>query len=578
MRRIGFDRSIVAMVAALALTVSCTSAPTTKTPRSVAAPATTPGLASPTGSPGVPVTPSTVGWPVYRSRFGGFSFRYPPGWHLTPFSGGCGAYETGAVVANVPGAVQGSPHPSDPCAVPQMAGLPASGVAINVDILEGGPPIIVPTYPADTKLPIRLAAVVRHGGHEGVTFHHIARYSVDATVGSKLSAADYADAEAVVASVRPWAPARPAPHFGRCAGGWDREPLASTTIVSAEPRSVAAISPTDVWAVGTSSRVVPPADTPATSSPQLVSAPLAAHWDGSAWTVVRVPDPNLRRTSFGIVGSGSFRDVAAVASDDVWAVGGGQGGIIEHWDGAAWSVVPTPSVGLVDDTLDAVAATGPDDAWAVGTGGRVPVVERWDGSRWTRSELPDLGSAWSVGEDVAASSPADAWVVGYGANGAVALHWNGTAWTAVPTPDIRSPRLAGVVDLGPDDAWAVGTTYRSPPGGGPRHALVEHWDGRTWTAVPVAGLAQGSALSAVSATGPDDLWAVGDSTETTGEEHPTMLHFDGTRWSTVRPPAAPFGGEGYLGLASDGSRTWLATIEGAEESFQPDRPLLVRSC
>ncbi|HYS44322.1 MAG TPA: hypothetical protein VEM32_10130, partial [Geobacteraceae bacterium] len=43
-----------------------------------------------------------------------------------------------------------------------------------------------------------------------------------------------------------------------------------------------------------------------------------------------------------------FESVAALAPDDVWAVGSRQPSfaefqpLIEHWDGTAWSVVPGP--------------------------------------------------------------------------------------------------------------------------------------------------------------------------------------------------------------------------------------------
>jgi hypothetical protein len=65
-------------------------------------------------------------------------------------------------------------------------------------------------------------------------------------------------------------------------------------------------------------------------------------------------------------------DVHAIASDDVWAVGGG---IVEgsewafdyqtvHWDGVSWSDVDNPDEGV----LLAVAATSTSDVWAVGWG------------------------------------------------------------------------------------------------------------------------------------------------------------------------------------------------------------------
>jgi hypothetical protein len=67
--------------------------------------------------------------------------------------------------------------------------------------------------------------------------------------------------------------------------------------------------------------------------------------------------------------------VAARSATDVWAVGTRQdrSGAIpidrtltEHWNGSAWSVVPSPNVGGNDNLLNGVgAATG--DVWTVGS-------------------------------------------------------------------------------------------------------------------------------------------------------------------------------------------------------------------
>ena len=88
-------------------------------------------------------------------------------------------------------------------------------------------------------------------------------------------------------------------------------------------------------------------------------------WDGMAWT--RVESPNAGHSH-----SGSLSGVVALAADDVWAVGAyADGGptltLIEHWDGTAWTVVPSPNKGPYPNDLSAVSAVAPDDIWAVGT-------------------------------------------------------------------------------------------------------------------------------------------------------------------------------------------------------------------
>lgn len=67
--------------------------------------------------------------------------------------------------------------------------------------------------------------------------------------------------------------------------------------------------------------------------------------------------------------------------------------------GGGWNRVPSPSVGNLDNNLDAVSAAGPNGAWALGnyytsTNPNVfaNMAERWDRTRWIEYALPDVGS------------------------------------------------------------------------------------------------------------------------------------------------------------------------------------------
>src|SRR3954454_23616981 len=71
---------------------------------------------------------------------------------------------------------------------------------------------------------------------------------------------------------------------------------------------------------------------------------------GLAWRMV--PSPNVVQ----------LRGVAALATNDVWAVGGYPTTLIVHWDGTTWSVVSSPPTG---GELNAVAAVAANDIWAV---------------------------------------------------------------------------------------------------------------------------------------------------------------------------------------------------------------------
>src|SRR5919197_1238740 len=104
---------------------------------------------------------------------------------------------------------------------------------------------------------------------------------------------------------------------------------------------VAAISPSDAWAVG-AFRTNDPADARA----------LTFHWNGTAW--IRVPN-NC---------GASLREVFALSATNVWAVGGGS---TCRWDGSTWrriSAAPPITQGYLD--LQDVTGTGPNNLWAVG--------------------------------------------------------------------------------------------------------------------------------------------------------------------------------------------------------------------
>lgn len=74
--------------------------------------------------------------------------------------------------------------------------------------------------------------------------------------------------------------------------------------------------------------------------------------------------------------------VAAIASDDVWAVGRTNDGVTErsvflHWDGSAWSRIPGPGGGAAMSGSGTLLALASDDVWAVGS-----TLAHWDGSEW----------------------------------------------------------------------------------------------------------------------------------------------------------------------------------------------------
>ncbi|CAN5171262.1 hypothetical protein BH20ACT24_BH20ACT24_01610 [soil metagenome] len=142
---------------------------------------------------------------------------------------------------------------------------------------------------------------------------------------------------------------------------------------------VAAASATEVWAVGY-------------ARPETTYEPLVERWDGSAWTVVPSPGPGM--------GEDLLVDVAVRSPTEVWAVGYSsttfaRQTLIERWDGSAWSSVPAPSASQQFNALRGVTATSGPDLWAVGAaydpalGFFQTLIERWNGAAWTISPSPD---------------------------------------------------------------------------------------------------------------------------------------------------------------------------------------------
>jgi hypothetical protein len=83
------------------------------------------------------------------------------------------------------------------------------------------------------------------------------------------------------------------------------------------------------------------------------------HWDGSAWSTVPSGTTQI------------IVNVWGTGPNDVWAAG--YAADILHWDGSAWS-----TAARTGDFVFSLWGSGASDVWAVGTG-----VQHWDGSTWT---------------------------------------------------------------------------------------------------------------------------------------------------------------------------------------------------
>jgi hypothetical protein len=369
-------------------------------------------------------------------------------------------------------------------------------------------------------------------------------------------------------------------------GTWEIVPAPKVGTVN-ELLAVDALAADDVWAVGYHSDGTPdyvegtplwPGGRAQLTPVPGSERPLTMHWDGQSWKPVAAPE----------VGEGNSRltGVAAIAPDDVWAVGYNDGSehdenrpdksrtLIMHWNGAEWRVIPTQNLDVegVNNRLYDVTALASDNVWAVGhTGGGydfdlsrpdAPIgrtlILHWDGRKWSRVPSPNPASYGNQLFGISAVTSDDIWAIGTlfaneqtpsGADSVInplMLHWNGKEWLNVPIPEAssNSPSYSpsyspSIVTIAQDDVWAVSSVLWNAP-------ISMHWDGSQWTSVEVPIPNSGREPSApakflmgVDALSSNNVWAVGyywiDEPYQMRPET-LIMHWDGVRWSQARSP------------------------------------------
>jgi hypothetical protein len=309
----------------------------------------------------------------------------------------------------------------------------------------------------------------------------------------------------------------------------------------------------------------------------------AERWNGTRWQ--QAPTPNIVRQDERLLG------VSASGPNDAWAVGNtnsisaaSHNTLAAHWDGTAWTIVPTPAAasGGRLASLYGVADLGPANAWAVGQGKDArPLAEHWDGTAWSVVPVPvpavpsGTSFANAVLSSISAVSATDIWAVGtttaiQNASKAVtrftlAMHYNGTAWSIVTTANTAEPTgLSGVTAISATNAWAVGNGFNNvhdTSASVANKAVIEHWNGTAWSIVASpAGLISVDRISAASAT---DIWASGQAPLQTVGGIPApvarTLHWNGTAWSVMPGPTGSDPNTEVTGLSAlPSGEAWTA--------------------
>jgi hypothetical protein len=337
---------------------------------------------------------------------------------------------------------------------------------------------------------------------------------------------------------------------------WDIYPGPNPGNQSNVLRGVATISANDMWAVGDMQ-----------GGSRTTTQTLAEHWDGTAWNAITSPSNGT--------GNNQLNAAAAVASNDVWAVGWYYNvndfrseTLIEHWNGTNWSIVPSPNIANVEsNSLSSVAAVAANNVWAVGdayNGTDEEIIEHWDGSQWTLTTGPAFGSgSQSLLNGIAAVSASDIWAVGGGppsqtgnSAGVLMQQWNGSQWTVVPIPAPSGSGLLSLSARSANDIWAAGGTYASDPHNS--STLIEHWDGTQWTVIPTPSLGTGINYFYGISVAPDGTaYAVGQGgVNASGNTIGLIERWDGKSWSVQTLRLPPSNGTTYYYFYGMAALSW----------------------
>lgn len=297
---------------------------------------------------------------------------------------------------------------------------------------------------------------------------------------------------------------------------WSQVTVPATPGNTALLLGVSASGAADAWAVGR------------TQVNKSDFEPVALHWDGNAWSV----SPGFS-TAISVISGASAVGVADISPSDAYAIGNSAAtavGSLAHWNGTAWSPVtlPLPANANSNTTLNAISADGPDDVWIVGsfldsaTGQNQTFSEHFNGAAWTVVPMPPVNSsntsAFFQFSGIKANSPNDVWAVGdssvvdSSSSQTLIEHFNGTAWSIVPSPSPGSIAMLGGVTTSnaTNNVWAVGA--ETPAGTSVRQTLTLNWNGTTWKVVASPNPGRTDGVGAVATNpGAAIVWAVGES-------------------------------------------------------------------
>jgi hypothetical protein len=265
---------------------------------------------------------------------------------------------------------------------------------------------------------------------------------------------------------------------------------------------------------------------------------LAERWNGTRWILQAAPSPGGAR--YAELASVSCTSARACTAVGYWDSAHQELTLAERWNGARWTVQPTPNPagavygsdlrGVSCATARACTAVG----YYFGKVNSVAFAEAWDGTRWRLQAVPNPATHGQL-LGVSCTAPRACTAVGdYGAE-----RWNGTSWRFQPVPapaGAQGARLSGVSCTARTACTAVGSYFSST---GSPLTLAERWDGKAWTIQPTPNQpsAERNELNGVSCAAASACTAVGDYAA--NDFTPPIAFaeaWNGTRWSLQAIP------------------------------------------
>jgi hypothetical protein len=268
---------------------------------------------------------------------------------------------------------------------------------------------------------------------------------------------------------------------------------ASPQVINASLSSVSCPAANNCMAVGSFLGMIP-----GTSGFQ--TFPLAEHWNGSAWTVLPTPAPRHP-------GGGELLvSVSCTTGTSCMAVGQIQvevppGVTIQHpfaesWNGTKWRIVPTPKMAHTGATLNGVSCTSASDCMAVGDVG-----------------TPQNDTMFTLAE-----------------------RWNGTAWTVVGTPQTPGGTALNTVSCTSPGACMAAGFSNFNNGTGDSVSLAEQWNGAAWQRRATPSPGSGDVFGGVACTSPAACIAVGGHRTQNRNEVTLAEQWNGTGWQVLASP------------------------------------------